>query len=182
MLRTCGGKLREDQAGDWRNFLFKKERSIARKIALRQRAGQLTPETAAAGVRDSLRYEVVLPAEGFGKTVNAILKMLGKQGLRTMRMKNAFVQPDTTYAGLNVNLRLAVGNLPGDFEIQFHTAQSLSIKLRGTRTTKLRELPSANTHDEHDEAGTDFAAERERLLKKCATRRRASSARRESRP
>ncbi|MCF1443844.1 XopAD/skwp family type III secretion system effector [Ralstonia nicotianae] len=167
VLRTCGGKLREDQPGDWRNFLFKKERSIARKIALRQRAGQLTPETAAAGVRDSLRYEVVLPAEGFGTTVTAILKMLGKQGLRTMRMKNAFVQPDTTYAGLNVNLRLAVGNLPGDFEIQFHTAQSLSIKLRGHKDyEKLRELPSANTHDEHDEAGADFAAERERLLKK----------------
>ncbi|MEZ0190487.1 XopAD/skwp family type III secretion system effector [Ralstonia solanacearum] len=166
-LRTCGGKLREDQSGDWRNVIFKKERSIARKIALRQRAAQLAPEAAAAGVRDSLRYEVVLPAEGFGKTVNAILKMLGKQGLKVMRMKNPFAQPDTTYAGVNVNLRLASGNLPGDFEIQFHTAQSLSTKLRGHKDyEKLRELPFASTHDGQDEASADFAAERERLLKK----------------
>ncbi len=166
-LRTCGGKLREDQSGDWRNVIFKKERSIARKIALRQRAAQLAPEAAAAGVRDSLRYEVVLPAEGFGKTVNAILKLLGKQGLKVMRMKNPFAQPDTTYAGVNVNLRLASGNLPGDFEIQFHTAQSLSTKLRGHKDyEKLRELPPASTHDGQDEASADFAAERERLLKK----------------
>ncbi|MDB0567569.1 XopAD/skwp family type III secretion system effector [Ralstonia solanacearum] len=166
-LRTCGGKLREDQSGDWRNVIFKKERSIARKIALRQRAAQLAPEAAAAGVRDSLRYEVVLPAEGFGKTVNAILKLLGKQGLKVMRMKNPFAQPDTTYAGVNVNLRLASGNLPGDFEIQFHTAQSLSTKLRGHKDyEKLRELPPASTHDGQDEASAEFAAERERLLKK----------------
>lgn len=166
-LRTCGGNLREDQSGDWRNVIFKKERSIARKIALRQRAAQLAPEAAAAGVRDSLRYEVVLPAEGFGKTVNAILKLLAKQGLKVMRMKNPFAQPDTTYAGVNVNLRLASGNLPGDFEIQFHTAQSLSTKLRGHKDyEKLRELPPASTHDGQDEASADFAAERERLLKK----------------
>ncbi len=166
-LRTCGGTLREDQSGDWRNVIFKKERSIARKIALRQRAAQLAPEAAAAGVRDSLRYEVVLPAEGFGKTVNAILKLLGKQGLKVMRMKNPFAQPDTTYAGVNVNLRLASGNLPGDFEIQFHTAQSLSTKLRGHKDyEKLRELPPASTHDGQDEASAEFAAERERLLKK----------------
>ncbi|MHA6879889.1 XopAD/skwp family type III secretion system effector [Ralstonia pseudosolanacearum] len=167
VLQTYGGKLREDQSGDWRNVIFKKERSIARKIALHQRARQLTPETAAARVRDSLRYEVVLPAEGFGKTVTAILKTLGKQGLRPMRLKNAFVQPDTTYAGLNVNLRLAVGNLPGDFEIQFHTAQSLSIKLRGHKDyEKLRELPSASTFDEQDEASADFTEAREQLRKK----------------
>ncbi|MHC6083021.1 XopAD/skwp family type III secretion system effector [Ralstonia solanacearum] len=167
VLQTCGGTLREDQSGDWRNVIFKKERSIARKIALRQRAAQLAPEAAAAGVRDSLRYEVVLPAEGFGKTVNAILKLLGKQGLKVMRMKNPFAQPDTTYAGVNVNLRLASGNLPGDFEIQFHTAQSLSTKLRGHKDyEKLRELPPASTHDGQDEASAEFAAERERLLKK----------------
>ncbi|MCL9845682.1 XopAD/skwp family type III secretion system effector [Ralstonia solanacearum] len=166
-LRTCGGQLREDQSGDWRNVIFKKERSIARKIALRQRAAQLAPEAAAARVRDSLRYEVVLPAEDFGKTVHAILKMLGKQGLKVMRMKNPFAQPDTTYAGVNVNLRLAGGNLPGDFEIQFHTAKSLSTKLRGHKDyEKLRELPFASTHDGQDEASADFAAERERLLKK----------------
>ncbi|RIJ86910.1 Type III effector protein (Skwp5) [Ralstonia solanacearum] len=166
-LRTCGGKLREDQSGDWRNVIFKKERSIARKIALRQRATQLAPEAAAAHVRDCLRYEVVLPAEDFGKTVNAILKLLGKQGLKVMRMKNPFAQPDTIYAGVNVNLRLASGNLPGDFEIQFHTAQSLGTKLRGHKDyEKLRELPFASTHDGQDEASADFAAERERLLKK----------------
>ncbi|MCP1131294.1 XopAD/skwp family type III secretion system effector [Robbsia andropogonis] len=167
VLQSSGGKLREDSPGNWRNFLFKKERSIARKIALYQRVEQLAPEPAAARVRDSLRYEVVLPAEGFGKTVSTILKMLEKQGPRAMRMKNAFMQPDATYAGLNVNLRLTSGNLPGDFEIQFHTAQSLSTKLRGHKDyEKLRELPLANTHDEYDEASADFDAERERLLNK----------------
>ncbi len=166
-LRTCGGKLREDKAGDWRNFLFKKERSIARKIALYQRVEQLAPEHAAARVRDSLRYEIVLPAEGFGKAAGAILKTLGKQGLTVMRMKNAFMQPDTTYAGVNVTLRMPNANLPGDFELQFHTAHSLSTKLRGHRDyEKLRELPRADTRDEHDEASIGFEAERERLLQK----------------
>ncbi len=68
-LAHVGGKLREDKSGDWRTVIFKKERSIARKIALRQRATQLAPEAAAAHVRDCLRYEVVLPAEDFGKAV-----------------------------------------------------------------------------------------------------------------
>ncbi len=167
VLQKHGGKLREDKSGNWRHFLFKKDRSIARKIALRQRLNeQLTPKTAAALVRDSLRYEVVLPAEGFGKAVDSILKTLGRNGLKVMRLKNAFTRPDTTYAGVNVNLRPAGANSPGDFEIQFHTAQSLSTKLKLHRDyEKVRELPLANTRDERDETRVDFDADRERRLK-----------------
>ncbi len=44
---------------------------------------------------------------------------------------------------MNVNLRLAGGNLAGDFEIQFHTAKSLSTKLRGHKDyEKLRNCRS----------------------------------------
>ncbi|WP_275761144.1 XopAD/skwp family type III secretion system effector [Ralstonia pseudosolanacearum] len=168
LLQKHGGQLREDKPGNWRNFLFKKERSIARKIALRQRTNEhLTPENAAARVRDTLRYEVILPAEGFGETVNTILQTLGGHGLKAMRLKNAFMQPDTTYAGLNVNLRFADARIPGDFEIQFHTAHSLSTKLKMHKDyEKVRELPPADARTDGDEAGLDFNAERERRLKK----------------
>ncbi|BCN11817.1 XopAD/skwp family type III secretion system effector [Ralstonia pseudosolanacearum] len=168
LVQKHGGKLREDKPGNWRQFIFKKDRSIARKIALRQRANEhLTPEHAAARVRDTLRYEVILPAEGFGKAVDTILKTLGRHGLKAMRLKNAFMRPDTTYAGLNVNLRLADASAPGDFEIQFHTAHSLSTKLKMHRDyEKVRELPPADARIDGDEAGLDFNAERERRLKK----------------
>ncbi len=69
-------------------------------------------------------------------------------------------------ADVNVNLRPAGANSPGDFKIQFHTAQSLSTKLKLHRDyEKVRELPLANTRDERDEARVDFDADRERRLK-----------------
>ncbi|WP_055327024.1 XopAD/skwp family type III secretion system effector [Ralstonia solanacearum] len=168
VLEKLGGKLREDKPGNWRNFIFKKDRSIARKIAQRQRTDErLTPESAASRIRDALRYEVVLPAEGFGKAVDTILKTLGRHGLKAMRLKNAFTRQDTTYAGVNVTLRLAEAQAPGDFEIQFHTAHSLSTKLRMHKDyEKVRELPPAGTRNAPDEASADFDAERERRLKK----------------
>ncbi|WP_197326359.1 XopAD/skwp family type III secretion system effector [Ralstonia solanacearum] len=168
VLEKLGGKLREDKPGNWRNFIFKKDRSIARKIAQRQRTDErLTPESAAARIRDALRYEVVLPAEGFGKAVDTILKTLGRHGLKAMRLKNAFTRQDTTYAGVNVTLRLAEAQALGDFEIQFHTAHSLSTKLRMHKDyEKVRELPPAGTRNAPDDASADFDAERERRLKK----------------
>ncbi|MBT1537504.1 Type III effector protein (Skwp5) [Ralstonia solanacearum] len=168
VLEKLGGKLREDKPGNWRTFIFKKDRSIARKIAQRQRTDErLTPESAAAQIRDALRYEVVLPAEGFGKAVDTILKTLGRHGLKAMRLKNAFTRQDTTYAGVNVTLRLAEAQAPGDFEIQFHTAHSLSTKLKMHKDyEKVRELPPAGTRNSPDEASADFDAERERRLKK----------------
>ncbi len=104
--------------------VFKKPASTRRKIdLLRQQLG-LQPEQAAARVRDALRYEVVLQHEGFVASVEWVLRQLQSQGLEVMRVNNAFAIADTTYAGLNMNLRSGAHH----FEIQFHTPGSLRTK------------------------------------------------------
>lgn len=51
--------------------------------------------------------------------------------MRVTRINNGFTAPDTTYAGLNVTWRTAAGS---DFEIQFHTAQSLNTRNTSHKT------------------------------------------------
>ncbi|AXV84016.1 type III effector protein (plasmid) [Ralstonia solanacearum] len=123
LLQRAQGHLHGD-GPTLHQHVFKKPASTRRKIdLLRQRLG-LPLEQAAARVRDALRYEIVLEHQGFVATVQWVLQQLQSVGLKVMRVNNAFTVPDTTYAGLNVNL------LSGErhFEIQFHTADSLRTK------------------------------------------------------
>nr|WP_232556752.1 hypothetical protein [Ralstonia solanacearum] len=128
LLQQVQGHLHGDGPTLHRH-VFKKPASTRRKIDLLQQRFGLSPEQAAARVRDALRYDVVLEHDGFVAAVQSIMRQLQSQGLKVMRVNNSFTVPDTTYAGLNMNL--SSGAHP--FEIQFHTSGSLHIKQRTHR-------------------------------------------------
>ncbi|WP_429496267.1 XopAD/skwp family type III secretion system effector [Paraburkholderia youngii] len=149
-LEHHGAKLRADRDGDWRRFIFKKEKSIEEKLARIQREqGLATPQEAAGRVRDGLRYEVLLDPEGFATRARSILASLEQAGMTVMRVKNGFTREGTGYAGLNVNVRTRVQGEDADWEIQFHTGESLRAKLANHRTyERLRQLsPDAESRE-----------------------------------
>ncbi|UIF88760.1 Type III effector protein (Skwp5) (plasmid) [Cupriavidus necator] len=142
-LEHHGAKLRADMdGGGWRRFIFKKKKSIEEKLARIQREqGLQTPQEAARRVRDGLRYEVILGAERFAMDARRILTSLQRAGMTVMRVNNSFTREGTGYAGLNVNVRTRVEGEDADWEIQFHTRDSLKAKEKGHRTyERLRQL------------------------------------------
>ncbi|MFC3396804.1 XopAD/skwp family type III secretion system effector [Brenneria rubrifaciens] len=167
-LQAHGGQLRRDEQGDWRAFIFKKPASIARKLALIQASGSQGATSTALSVRDALRYEIILPAEKFADRAQAILNLLERERFEAMRLRNGFVEPDTTYAGVNVKLR-STGAPSGDryFEVQFHTRDSLKAKLKSHKDYEsLRKLPGDRAADHSDEAWADIQDKRAYLLEK----------------
>ncbi|MGF6292561.1 GH24 family phage-related lysozyme (muramidase) [Paraburkholderia youngii] len=149
-LEHHGAKLRADRDGDWRRFIFKKEKSIEEKLARIQREqGLATPQEAAGRVRDGLRYEVLLGPEGFATRARGILASLEQAGMTVMRVKNGFTREGTGYAGLNVNVRTRVQGEDADWEIQFHTGESLRARQKSHRTyERLRQLsPDAESRE-----------------------------------
>ncbi|MGA3946360.1 XopAD/skwp family type III secretion system effector [Ralstonia nicotianae] len=109
----------------------KQTASIRKKIERYQVLEGLSLEQASARVRDAMRWIVLLPANRFGIRFAHARQRLEQQGLRVTRINNGFTAPDRTYAGLNVTWRTAAGS---DFEIQFHTAQSLNTRNTSHKT------------------------------------------------
>ncbi|WP_409349092.1 XopAD/skwp family type III secretion system effector [Ralstonia syzygii] len=109
----------------------KQTASIKKKIERYQVLEGLSLEQASARVRDAMRWIVLLPANRFGIRFAHARQRLEQQGLRVTRINNGFTAPDTTYAGLNVTWRTATGS---DFEIQFHTEQSLNTRNTSHKT------------------------------------------------
>ncbi len=142
LLQRVQGRLHGD-GPELHRHVFKKPASTRRKIDLLQQRFGLSPEQAAARVRDALRYDVVLEHDGFVAAVQSIMRQLQSQGLKVVRVNNAFTVPDTTYAGLNMKLLSGAHY----FEIQFHTADSLRIKQRthGLYEKLRRIAPSSET-------------------------------------
>ncbi|MGF6971960.1 glutaredoxin-related protein [Paraburkholderia sp. JPY465] len=161
-LEDHGAKLRKDRDGDdWRSFIFKKEKSIKEKLARIQREqGLQTPQEAAGRVRDGLRYEVLLDPEGFARGAQGILARLEQAGMTVMRVNNGFTREGTGYAGLNVNVRTRVQGEDADWEIQFHTPESLRVKQKSHRTyEKLRQLsPDAESREKLEKELREAAA------------------------
>ncbi|UIF88704.1 hypothetical protein KAF44_25710 (plasmid) [Cupriavidus necator] len=161
-LEHHGAKLRADMdGGGWRRFIFKKKKSIEEKLARIQREqGLQTPQEAARRVRDGLRYEVILGAERFAMDARRILTSLQRAGMTVMRVNNSFTREGTGYAGLNVNVRTRVEGEDADWEIQFHTRDSLKAKEKGHRTyERLRQLsPDAVPRETLEQDLRDAAA------------------------
>ncbi|WP_231410149.1 hypothetical protein [Ralstonia solanacearum] len=105
----------------------KKAKSIDKKIRRVSLMNGIPLEQAADRVRDAMRWVVRLPHETFGAQAQEALAALKANGLRITRVNNGFAAKDRTYAGLNVKLQTWQGL---DFEIQFHTADSLYTKQR----------------------------------------------------
>ncbi|MCL9844390.1 XopAD/skwp family type III secretion system effector [Ralstonia solanacearum] len=105
----------------------KKAKSIEKKIRRVSLMNGIPLEQAADRVRDAMRWVVRLPHGTFGAQAREALEALKANGLRITRVNNGFAEKDRTYAGLNVKLQTWQGL---DFEIQFHTADSLYTKQR----------------------------------------------------
>ncbi|UIF89317.1 hypothetical protein KAF44_30645 (plasmid) [Cupriavidus necator] len=89
-----------------------------------------------------------------------ILTSLQRAGMTVMRVNNSFTREGTGYAGLNVNVRTRVEGEDADWEIQFHTRDSLKAKEKGHRTyERLRQLsPDAVPRGTLEEDLRDAAA------------------------
>lgn len=158
LLQHVQGHLHGD-GPELHRHVFKKPASTHRKIELLRHQHALPPEQAAARVRDALRYEVVLQHEGFVASVQWVSRQLQSEGLEVMRINNTFATADTTYAGLNMNLRSGAHH----FEIQFHTPDSLRIKQKTHRLyEKLRRIARPEAMPPHNGQNPP-ASERESL-------------------
>ena len=113
---------------------LKTEKSLAIKIATDMKAGGLTPEQAARGVRDAVRYTAEFPPEKLVAGVESTLAKMQKDGCRIVKLKNTWLDAKKSYKGVNVQLLGPDGH---EFELQFHTAESFEAK-------------GAKTHDIYD--------------------------------
>ncbi len=109
----------------------KKAKSIEKKIRRLSVLDGITLEQAAGRVRDAMRWVIQLSHETFGAQARDTLAELKANGLRILRVNNGFTARETTYAGLNVKLQTRQGL---NFEIQFHTGDSLYTKNRMHKT------------------------------------------------
>ncbi|AMP37615.1 XopAD/skwp family type III secretion system effector [Ralstonia solanacearum] len=109
----------------------KQAASIGKKIERYQVLEGLSIEQAAARIRDAMRWVVLLPAQRFAAEFDQARRALEEKGLRVMRISNGFAAAGATYAGLNATLRTASGL---DFEMQFHTEDSLRARNTSHRT------------------------------------------------
>lgn len=110
---------------------LKSEQSLFDKLCNLMQRERLTPDEAAAGVHDALRYSIVQPPETFAQGYTDILGRLDIHGVTRVRVRNSFVKPHTAFKGIHVGLmgRDADGKTVR-LEIQFHTPQTFDLKER----------------------------------------------------
>ncbi|MBB6589327.1 Type III effector protein (Skwp 4) [Ralstonia solanacearum] len=110
---------------------LKSEPSLFDKLCKLMQKERLTPDEAAAGVHDALRYSIVQPLETFAQGYTDILGRLDIHGVTRVRVRNSFVKPHAAFKGINVGLmgRDADGKTVR-LEIQFHTPQTFDLKER----------------------------------------------------
>lgn len=151
--------------------VMKTRRSIEKKIERLMVAEHLPLESAAARVRDAMRWVIQLPEESFGAEAARALDGLRHRGLRVTRVNNGFSAPDSTYAGVNVKLRTSSGV---DCEIQFHTRDSLRVRNKAHRTYRQwqdAEVQRLSTRDPQERQALEQAnAERLAALRAFAAR------------
>jgi hypothetical protein len=112
---------------------LKKSGSLARKIHMDAIEKSLSPEAAAAQIKDAVRYTMILPDTNYGLSGQAIVDRLRAEG-NDVKVKNTW-SPDSEYKGIN----LQVYNKKKGFwsELQLHTPQSFATK---NETHKIYEL------------------------------------------
>lgn len=103
----------------------KTRNSLTRKIANETRFAEkpITTAQAAAEMRDTIRYTIVLDDKQYAKNVQEILADLRRSNPE-VRVKTRWTKPDT-YHGVNIHVRDATDNW---FELQLHTEMSLEKK------------------------------------------------------
>ncbi len=108
-------------------FALKSEDSLKRKIAtdLADFPG-LTPEDAAARIRDAVRYTMEIPDGGYVNGIEHAVADLRAQGFEPVTFKPTWDVPDS-YKGVNSTwFDPRTGQV---FELQFHTPESFAAKM-----------------------------------------------------
>ncbi len=104
---------------------LKTEASLSRKIAS-DAESVAKVDTAAAGVKDAVRYTASYDATHYGEGFRSVVKQLESQGYEVRTLKNTWASDG--YRGVNVSLRAPSGQA---FELQFHTPESFAAKTEG---------------------------------------------------
>jgi hypothetical protein len=117
IAERSGGRM------DGLDFKLKGHESLARKIEQKSATKGLTMKEYAARIGDALRYTMVLPEDGYGKGAQTAIDDFRRQGY-AVEVENTW-QPGGTYKGLNTNMQ----RNGQTFEVQFHTQQSLDVKI-----------------------------------------------------
>lgn len=106
-------------------YKFKGPDGIAEKIERKVLEDEVDRETAAADIKDSLRYTVHYTQDEFGPSAQRIIDQLAEQYPGGV-VKNTWPpSKDNPYKGVNVNVTTEDGFT---FEIQFHTPESQAVK------------------------------------------------------
>ncbi|MFC3278718.1 hypothetical protein ACFOHQ_16840 [Xanthomonas fragariae] len=118
----------QDQGRSRLVLLHKKLRSpqsLSDDILVRARRKQLSVDDAAGQLSGALRYTVEVDPSALAETVRTALDTLQKQGIRCIGVQNHFVS-SSTYSGVVAQLRMRE---QVEFQVEFHTPQSLQLKL-----------------------------------------------------
>lgn len=121
---------------------MKSEDSLARKIETDAEKKHLSPETAASGIHDVLRYTLAIDADRYQETVPCVLRRLEEKGYEVQKFNNAW--GGKYYQGVNVQLKTP-GGIP--IELQFHTPQSFAIKQASHGVYEIRRDPAATAEE-----------------------------------
>ena len=105
------------------DYRLKTQESLARKIADDARKDNVSPAEAARNISDANRYTMVTDPANYRASAEAVQKELETKGY-DVRVKN-YWQEGSNYKGINMALTDPSGNR---IELQFHTAESLSMK------------------------------------------------------
>lgn len=99
--------------------------SLKRKIANDAQALSVSPEKAAGRIADAVRYTASFEPDKLVAGVEAVLARLQQEGSVVVKLKNTWLDPSSSYKGINVQLRSPSGE---PFELQFHTPGSFRAK------------------------------------------------------
>ena len=119
---------------------LKTPESLARKIASSAQERNMTAERAAERIRDAIRYTATFPPENLVAGAKTTLAKLQEEGNIILKLRNTWLNPQSSYKGVNVQLRSLDGQV---FELQFHTPESFWAKDEGTHAIyeEMRKLP-----------------------------------------
>lgn len=108
------------------DYRLKGADSLERKIRDEAKVERRPVEAVAADIRDSLRYTVILPTDSYRSGAADVQKALQDAGFTQFKNSDYWKDGDGVYKGINSAFKK--GDLK--FEVQFHTAESQSLKTR----------------------------------------------------
>jgi len=139
-------QLTEAEGGTLERFAFRlKERdSLTRKLATEVLDGE-DPAATAAGIKDAVRYTVVLDHDTYADGVRRWEAALTDAGYQIGK-RPAGWRPAGEYQGLNVSLRAPSGQV---FEVQFHTQASLDAAEAAHKLYEKARHPTTPAEERH---------------------------------